>query len=129
MLIGILHAFWIWMSVSFSKLRKFSAIIFSNKNFVPFSLFFFFWNFYHMNIITFDGVTDCPKSTKSIIVLHNSFHSFVQFHYVPLSSITLIHSSTSSSLSFIASRLFPISEWLAGAGLKHFSSPRLVMLP
>lgn len=35
---GVLCASWVWMCVFFPSLRMFSAIIFSNKVFVPFSL-------------------------------------------------------------------------------------------
>ena len=103
-LVGVLCASWIWMSVSFPKLGKFSDIISSNKSPPLFSLFF--WESYDTNVIIFDGVTEFPKS---IFVLHNSLFCSSSLFSIILSSRSLIHSSASFSLLFIASSLFPIS--------------------
>ena len=74
---GILCDSWIWMSVCFPWLRKFSAIISWNEFPVPFSLFFFFWDSYDINVIIFDGFTEFPKP---ILMLHKSSFSSLQFH-------------------------------------------------
>ena len=70
---AVLCASWIWISVSFPRLGKFSAIISSNKFSAPFSLSFF-WDSYNTNAIMFDGVTEF---SKSILVLYNPFHSLL----------------------------------------------------
>ena len=48
---GVLCASWIWMSISFSKLGKFSAIMYSNLSSAPFSVL----GFCNANISTLDG--------------------------------------------------------------------------
>ena len=47
-----------------------------------FSLFFFFWDSYNVNVIAFGGVTDFPKS---ILALRNSFLSLL-FRWIPFRS-------------------------------------------
>ena len=61
-----------------------------------------------MNVITFDEVTEFPKS---VLILHNSFSLFCSAWLlsITLSSRLLIHSSASSSLLFILLTMFLIS--------------------
>ena len=51
LLSGVLCASWIWMSISFPKLGKFSDIIYSNLSSAPFSLL----GFCNAHISTLDG--------------------------------------------------------------------------
>ena len=59
------------MSVSFPRLRNFSAVISSNKFSSPFLLL----GLFDVNVITSDGVTEFPTS---VLVLPNSYFSFLQ---------------------------------------------------
>lgn len=58
-----------------------------------------------MNVITFDGVTDFPKS---ILMVHNclSLCCSASLFSITLCSVSRTHSSASSGLLFIASSLF-----------------------
>ena len=60
---------WIWLTISFSMLGKFSTII--SKHFLIHFLFlFFFWDPYNSNVVAFDIV---PEVSETIL---SSFHSF-----------------------------------------------------
>ena len=68
-LYGTLCASWPWLTISFSTLGKFSAII-SSKIFSFLFFLFFFWDPYNSNVGAFDIV---PEVSETII---GSFHSF-----------------------------------------------------
>ena len=58
-LFGTISASWSSMPVFFPRLKKFSAIIFSNKLSTPFSLFFF-WDPYNADPILLYAVPEIP---------------------------------------------------------------------
>ena len=57
-LFGTLYASWNWMSIFFSTLGKFSAVISSNIFFASFSISCSFWDLYKENIRTLDAGRD-----------------------------------------------------------------------
>lgn len=82
-LFGTLWDFWTWMSVSFPRLRKFSAIISSDNFYASFPLFFF-WDPLNTSVISVDVIPIGPTS-----YLH--FFKFL-FLFVALPSCLLISS-------------------------------------
>ena len=68
--------------IFFFQICKFSHIITLSKRSASFFPSSYPEDSYIMNVITFDGVIDFPKS---ILILHNSFFSllfsFIIFHY------------------------------------------------
>ena len=93
------------MSVSFSRLGKFSAIISSNVFYSLFSLSSFSGTPYNVHVTMLDGIAVFPKS---ILILHFSSH-LLSLISITLSSKSLICSSASSNLLFISSSVYVIS--------------------
>ena len=105
---GVLCASWIWMSVSFSKLGKFSAIISSNT-------FSTYLSFCSSGISITWMLLHLIKSLISLSLLLWYIIRLSLFHLVSLSSIiltskSLIHSSDSSILGDITYIRFQISN-------------------
>lgn len=61
-LFGIIWASWIRMSVSFPRLRKFSAISFSNRFFCS------FWDSYNANVVLLDVVPQAARACVRVCV-------------------------------------------------------------
>lgn len=79
LLVWALSASWTWISVSFLKLVKFSAILSSIYIFPLFPLFL--WDSFNMNAIMLDGVVEFPYT---VLKFHNSSLSalsFITFYY------------------------------------------------
>ena len=55
---GTLCAFQIWLTISFSMLEEFSAIISSNIIFGSFLSLFSFWDLYNVNVGVFNVVSE-----------------------------------------------------------------------
>ena len=68
-LFGTLWVSWTWVSISFSILGKFSAIISSSI----FSCPFFFWDTYDSNVGVFNIV---PEVSEVVLISFNSFFLF-----------------------------------------------------
>ena len=106
LLFGILCASMVWMSFSFPRLEKFSAIMSSHILFAPFSLFSS-WSPNSVNFSTRDitvspvGLLNCPHSFTCIFFFYSTLVISTN-----LSSSLLIHSLVSFSLLFIPSSEF-----------------------
>lgn len=77
-LLGNFLGFWMWLSVSFHTLWKFSAIVYLNKYSVPFCFLFSFWDPCNAYIGPLDGPTKLRKN------LHPSSHFLLgvkEFHW------------------------------------------------
>ena len=109
-LYGTRYTSWIWLTISFSMLGKFSTII-SSKNFLISFLFLFFWDPYNLNVDAFDIV---PKVSETILISFQSFYFIHSSEVIStiLSSSSLICSSASDILLLIPSKVLLISVML-----------------
>ena len=94
---GTLHAPWICVTISFTRLEKFSAIISSNRFSNPCSLFFF-WYSYDANVVAPDVVPKDFRPSSFCKILFTFWYS-VGVLTVILSSKLLTPSSATSNLT------------------------------
>ena len=105
----VLSASWIWLSVSFSRLKKFSAII--SSSFCPLFSLSFFWDFYDMKATMFMVLlSSLSLFSRSMIILYLFY--LASLSYIILSSISFICSSASSILVVITSSVFWICYYI-----------------
>ena len=84
-----LCASWTWMSVSFPRLEKFSAII-SSVFFFPLFSLFLFWEPYNMNANTLD-VPEALKISSFFELVFSSFHLVWVISTTLSSSLVIIY--------------------------------------
>ena len=72
-------ASWNWVTVSFTKLENFSAIISSNIFVRPFPFLLFFWDPYNANI----GAINVSVVSETVLISFHFFLNFILWQWLP----------------------------------------------